>query len=245
MSSAASATEGSVSISFLLIIAIVVAAVWLAVRRATRRSGPPPASADASPPTPPIVSRVAQNLAHLPEQQAQRGADRVQDSEYLHSSRWDELLTLRDGMPPLYLAERDGEWWLREDTTGLLVNVANRKLWKMGIWTVAVRGVDYHRKAARMADLSPGAPVALVREHTNKHDQNAVAICAAGTLNVIGYFNKGMAPRLSRLLDTGVDLPGVSMAGEGAGVYSGQRVRIVAAPPDVLEHLMRFVRAPI
>jgi hypothetical protein len=57
-------------------------------------------------------------------------------SVYLHSSQWDTLLVVGDdGMPPLSVVPYRGEWWLRENTTGLLVGVANRHLSRLGIWT--------------------------------------------------------------------------------------------------------------
>ena len=60
---------------------------------------------------------------------------------YLTQDRHAELLQPQpDGMPPLRLVHHNGALWLREDTTGLLVNVDNRYLPRLGIWEPSSEG---------------------------------------------------------------------------------------------------------
>lgn len=149
-------------------------------------------------------------------------------SVYLPSDRWDELLVLRaDGFPPLRLVEYHRELWFAEEQTGLLVNVANRKLRPLGIWSGKARGVQHHEAIVKAADLRPRARLALVREPDNEFDRNAIAIHS--NAGPIGYVNKQMAAALARDLDAGVVLQSVSF---GSG-------RWVAATPDVIEWLLR------
>lgn len=57
----------------------------------------------------------------------------VEESAYLHSSRWDELLVPgADGMPPLRFKLHNNRLWFAEDTTRKLVKVQNRKLRQLG-----------------------------------------------------------------------------------------------------------------
>ncbi|MRX42343.1 HIRAN domain-containing protein [Agromyces kandeliae] len=156
-------------------------------------------------------------------------------SRYLPSSRWDELLSPAVDPPRLRLVPYRGEWWLEETTTGQLVKVANRHLAALGIWTCAVRGVKYYGDAAKVASLSPGTPVQLVREPNNPHDANAIAVVADGL--PVGHVNKQMAARMAHLLDAGDPLRAISVAGSAAGVEP-DRVHVLAASPALLSHLL-------
>lgn len=147
-------------------------------------------------------------------------------SVYLHSSNWEELLVLdTNGMPPFYFKEHKGNYWLAENSTGLLVNVANRALKRLGLWTCNIRGIDH----------SPGeivvGPAALVREPDNEHDKSAVAIHQKGQR--IGYYNRGMAPALARAMDAGTKFSGY--------VVSVSPPKIIAADALVLDWLKRKV----
>jgi len=149
-------------------------------------------------------------------------------SVYLASDRWNELLVLRaDGFPPFRLVEHHRELWFAEEQTGLLVNVANRKLRPLGIWSGKARGMQHHEAIVKAADLRPRAGLALVREPDNEVDRNAIAIHS--NAGPIGYVNKQMAAALARDLDAGVVLQSVSF---GSG-------RWVAATPDVIDWLLR------
>ncbi|PXA71863.1 HIRAN domain-containing protein [Cryobacterium arcticum] len=177
---------------------------------------------------------VAKNLAHLPAP----SLSLPDSSIYLSSDRWDELLVSdAAGMPTLYLQSHKGRLWLTEPTTGLLVSVGNKHLRRMGIWSVSVRGLDYHKAAVRAGDFRPGSKVRLVREPNNAFDKNAVAVCAASSNDIIGYFNKGMAPGLAKVLDTEAPVEAISVTGDGVGKTGP--VQVVAASPAILRHLLR------
>lgn len=145
-------------------------------------------------------------------------------SPYMPAERAAELLVLGvDGMPPLHLAPYRGEWWLAEDSTGLLVNVGTRQLRQLGVWSVRVRGDSYAHGTLRLG------LVELVREADNSHDRNAVAIHQSG--EHCGYWNKGMARSLAERLDGGYGLTAVAI--------SVTPPKVIAAAPDVMEHLAR------
>jgi hypothetical protein len=185
------------------------------------------------------------NLAHIPPQGTRgRSASKslTEDSIYLDSSRWDELLVAdEEGLPNLYLQWHDDELWLTEATTGLLLKVANGRLRRMGIWTVKVRGVNYHEEAVRQGAFQPGAPVFLKREPENVHDKNAVALYATGAEEKCGYFNKAMAGGMSKLIESGVPLRAVALAGSPAGSIGNHdfSIKVLAGSPEIVAHLLR------
>lgn len=147
-------------------------------------------------------------------------------SVYLHSSKWEELLVLdTNDMPPFYLKEHKGNYWLAENSTGLLVNVANRALKSLGLWTCNIRGIDH------APGVAVAGPAVLVREPDNEHDKSAVAIHQNGQR--IGYCNRGMAPALARAMDTGTKLSGY--------VVSVSPAKIIAADALVVDWLKRKV----
>ena len=83
--------------------------------------------------------------------------------------------------------------------------------------------------------------MALVREPENIHDKNAVAISAIKTNNVVGYVNKGMALGISRLILAGTPLHAISLSGgrkDTLGTF-GTRIKILAATPEMVAHLLR------
>ena len=235
-------------------VVVVVAALWLLYRFLTRPTPPPPVTPAAQSvrqrpatkrPAHPLVSPgasyVKANLAHLPPQSTKPGRESFA-SNYLPSDRWDELLVLgENGMPTLFLQMRNGELWLTEPTTGQFISVGNKNLRRLGIWTVNVRGVNYHEAAVKAGNFQPGARVALVREPENVHDENAVAISAIDTDDVVGYVNKGMALGISRLILAGTPLHAISLSGGGKGILGtfGPKIKILAATPEMVAHLLR------
>lgn len=150
------------------------------------------------------------------------------DSPYLPSSRWDDLLVAdAEGMPPLRLREYRGALWLSEDSTGLLVNVGNKHLRRLGIWSAAIRGTaHYDQSNVGIGEAS------LVREPDNPFDANAVAVHVGGSC--VGHFNKQMAAGLARNLDSGGELEAFVIS---AG--AGTRPKVIAATPEVMAHLKR------
>jgi hypothetical protein len=145
-------------------------------------------------------------------------------SPYISSGQAESLLLPgHDRLPPLHFIRRDGEWWLAEDSTGLLVNVGNRQLRGLGIWSCRVRGDGYAPGSLRLG------VVELVREPENAHDRHAVSIRQQG--QCVGYFNKGMAPGVARALDRGDDLQAVGV--------SVDPPKVVAASAEIMAHLVR------
>lgn len=223
-----------------LVVGFLLLVLFLVYKGAEGLSNPkPPVAAPTAVGTRPQSSRTAReqearNPVHLP---APRPSPR-EPSIYLSSDRWDELL-VRDpsGMPTLYFQMHNGRLWLTEPTTGLLVGIGNKHLRRMGIWSANVRGLDHHKTAVRAGDFRPGSKVRLVREPENAYDKNAVAVCAASSDAPIGYFNKGMAPGLAKVLDSGATIDAISVTGDGAGKPG--KVEVVAASPAVLQHLLR------
>lgn len=168
----------------------------------------------------------APKLTPTPETEGARRGERPQSTPtyertYLPQDRHAELLQPRpDGLPPLRLVRHSGALWLREDTTGLLVNVDNRYLPRLGIWGAKLRGHNHYDGRAVLG------PAELVREPENPFDPNAVAVHADGV--IVGHYNKGMARRLAKLLDGGeplvasfieVDPPKVLAASQGIMRY--------------------------
>ena len=149
------------------------------------------------------------------------------ESPYLPADLVAELLMAdTDGMPPLYFIRHGGAWWLAENSTGKLVNVATRQLRGLGIWSCRVRG-----EAHAPGTLRVGV-VELVREPDNAYDRNAVAIYQDGQR--IGYFNKGMSAGLAKVLDRGQELQAIGI--------SADPPKVVASSSEIMEHLVRRMR---
>jgi hypothetical protein len=121
-----------------------------------------------------------------------------------------------------------------ETTTSELVTVGNRHLAKLGIWTANVRGIDYHQADVRATDTTPGTALEIEREPDNPHDRNAIAVLAEGRL--IGYYNKQMAAKLAKLMDAGLVLEAIALAGSPR-YKNDSRIQILAADPAVIRHL--------
>lgn len=153
-----------------------------------------------------------------------------------------ERFLAADGLPALHLVpyrDSGGENVLRlvEDSTGLLVGPTHRALAKAGIYVSQLRGEVYSAAACRRGDFSPGARVRLVREPSNAHDANAVAVFDATGRNRAAYVNKQKARALAKLLDAGTALEAVSVRGTSAGKDCPQ-VAVLAAAPPVLARLL-------
>jgi hypothetical protein len=139
------------------------------------------------------------------------------------------------GNPPLKLARFRGSLWLQEITTGQFVNAGNRKLPALGIWTVNVRGSKYYTAAIRASRLSPGSHVELRREPDNEYDRNAVAIAGSG--GTLGYFNKAMAARLAKLLDSGQEFEAIVT--QVIDSDDGGTMKVLVAAPELMLFLSR------
>ncbi|KJL28819.1 HIRAN domain-containing protein [Microbacterium oxydans] len=148
-------------------------------------------------------------------------------SPYLSADEANELLRLSDrGLPNLRIVEFHGEWWLSETSTGRLVNAGSLALRRLGIWSVRVRGEEHAPGNLRIG------PAELVREPENEFDANAVAVYQDGIR--CGYWNKGAARSLAKLLDSGRML--------SAYAISAHPPKLVAAEPPILAHLIGGLR---
>lgn len=148
------------------------------------------------------------------------------ESPYLDSDKCRELLVKGSGgIIPLKLKEFEGALWLTEISTEKLVNVGNRNLLSLGIWSCRVRGDIYYQAEIAKSALIPGSTVSLVHESTNPYDKNAVAIKGAG--GTIGYFNKAMARALSKYLASELPLEAL--------VISTMPLKVIAADPLIMK----------
>jgi hypothetical protein len=164
----------------------------------------------------------------------------VAASRFLPTQDWDRLLVLDDlGRPTLYLQAHGGELWLTEPSTGRFVTASNDHLPRLGIWTIWLRNVDSRTIVAREGLLQPGAIVDLVREPGSADDPTAIAVHAA-TGRPVGYVSRGIAAALAPALDAGRHLVAVTVSSDPR--ESTDRpglVKVLAAAPDVIEHLFR------
>lgn len=148
-------------------------------------------------------------------------------SPYLSADEAEELVHLDDrGLPNLHVVEFRGEWWLAETSTGRLVNAGSRVLRRMGIWSVRVRGDEHAPGTLRIG------PARLVREPDNEFDANAVAIYQDGIR--CGYWNKGAARSLAKILDNGQEMSTYAI--------SARPPKVIAAEQRVLTHLVGRLR---
>lgn len=167
--------------------------------------------------------RVAESLGH----NTSEAEPSEYVSPYLSSDRANELLVPGENeMPPLYFTRHANALWLAENTTGLLVNVANRNLLRLNIWSCRVRGDEYAVGTIRLGFVE------LVREPKNPHDTNAVAIHQDGVH--VGYFNRGMARGLAKVLDRGDVLQAIAISVEPP--------KVVASDPQIMQHLNRRMK---
>jgi hypothetical protein len=100
---------------------------------------------------------------------------------------------------------------------GDLINPKGPGVRSIGLYASYARGTDHYQRAYRAADLSKGKWVDLVREPENRHDKNAVAMCAPGSRVAFAYVQRGRAAAVARRLDAGEDMAAVSMRGPGEG----------------------------
>ena len=114
----------------------------------------------------------------------------------------------------------------------------------IGMYGFDVRGIRFHKAAARTGDFRPGRRIELVREPNNRFDANAVGVRAAGAETVTGYINKGKAGTVAKLLDQGKDLYALGLRGTGPGTMPA-KISILAATPEAIRHLCRNLRQPL
>lgn len=143
-------------------------------------------------------------------------------SPYLSADEAEELVHLDErGLPNLRIVEFRGEWWLAETSTGRLVNAGSRALRRLGIWSVRVRGDEHAPGTLRIG------PASLEREPDNEFDANAIAVYQDGIR--CGYWNKGAARSLSKLLDSGQQMAAYAISARPPKVIATER-RILTHP---------------
>lgn len=118
-----------------------------------------------------------------------------------------------------------------EDATGLLVSPKDRRLAKLGLLVVNVRGEFYNQAGTTAGDYGPGRPIQLIPEPDNPHDDRAVMVCDGSGGNKCGYMNKQQARRYLKRLEAGEQLEGMVLFHR---IVDGEReaVQIIVGSPD-------------
>lgn len=157
--------------------------------------------------------------------------------DYVSGDRELEVLVLdaATGMPQLKLVEI-GDRLVLVTPRGEVINPRSRNLYKLGIFSFAIRGTAYHPWGTRMGDFRPGTPIRLEREPDNPHDANAIAAYAPDLERPAGYVNKQNAGRLAKLIDAGVEIEAIATRGSESGA---ERVVpcVMACSADLMGHL--------
>jgi hypothetical protein len=112
-------------------------------------------------------------------------------------------------------------------TSGVYLNPKSPATRRLGLVTTYVRGREY-QGGLKTTELRSGDRVDLIREPTNSHDENAVAVTRPRTHKKLGYVQRGRAGPVSRRLAQGELLEGVAMR-DGF---------ILIAEATVLRHLL-------
>lgn len=128
---------------------------------------------------------------------------------------------------------------LCEDSSGLMVGPTDRRLPKLDILVVNVRGEFHNQAGATNGDYVPGTEISLVPEPDNPYDDRAVMVCDGSGGNKCGYMNKQQARRYLKLLERGEDMEARVLFHR---VEDGQRVavQLIAAP----RRIMRSIFSP-
>lgn len=147
----------------------------------------------------------------------------------------DGHLTLR--LRPYW--DTGGEHILRlfDTKTGLMVGPTDRRLAKLGILSVQIRGERYYHRACKEGDFSPGSPVLLRPEPKNPHDAHAVAVVDQTGHYRCGYLNKQKARSYPALVEAEGSLTAISVRGTGPGDPCPQ-VGIIAGSPATMDTLL-------
>lgn len=193
-----------------------------------RRSPPAVSPGRAGTPVKPVlVSRRETASGFTVSAYASGGPPAGYVSPYLSADEAEELVHLDErGLPNLRVVEFRGEWWLAETSTGRLVNAGSRTLRRLGIWSVRVRGDEHAPGTLRIG------PASLEREPDNEFDANAIAVYQDGIR--CGYWNKGAARSLAKLLDSGQEM--------AAYAISAQPPKVIATEQRILTHLVGRLR---
>lgn len=116
---------------------------------------------------------------------------------------------------------------------GGLINPKGPGLRQLGLYASYARGADHYRSAYRVADLSKGKWIDLVRQPENPHDKNAVAMCTPGSRTAFAYVQRGRAPAVARRIDAGEDMTALSMRGPSVGRDDDSTFVLVGSRTDL------------
>jgi hypothetical protein len=139
--------------------------------------------------------------------------------------------------------EEGGELWLAgyqlvEPGTGRFVARDAPELAERGLRIAGVAGAARHHAEALAADTAaPGRTLELRRDATNPHDENAIAVHAAGGAQV-GWVPREIAAELAPDLDAGRPLSAVvlrELRPSPRGPRTGVTMLLARAPAIVLE----------
>ena len=117
------------------------------------------------------------------------------------------------------------------------INPKSRTAHRAGLHSFQIKGTS-HYKGSTTGRFTPGARLRLVREPHNPHDPNAIAIFAMNDRHKAGYVPARRAKRLAQLMDTGVELVGISVRGAGPGRNS-TIPQVLICERRLFDHLTR------
>lgn len=143
-----------------------------------------------------------------------------------------QLVAGPDGKPPLrLLATNNGLDLALPD--GELVDYNILALRHFQIFAFRVVGRGFYEDPNKPFRFRNGQRVKAVREPTNEHDANAVAIYMGRPAKKIGYVNKQRAAWVAKLLDAGQELDGIVIQSKAASP------RVLLTTPEMLAFLQR------
>lgn len=161
----------------------------------------------------------------------------VSRAEYLTSEQEGAALLPGPGGLPDARLERVRDRLLVVTPRGW-INPKSRTAHQHGLHSFQLRGTAHYAAALRAGRFTPGAPVRLVREPDNVHDQNAIAIYAERARDKAGYVPKAQARRLASMLDAGIELVAVSTRGSGRAT-EGTVPQILVCERGLFDQLTR------
>jgi len=171
----------------------------------------------------------------------------AEDSEFRRPSPY-----VPAGSDPAVFCDPDGELTLRlrpywngaenllrvfDTQTGLMLKPTDRRLFKLGILSVQVRGEKYYHRACKSGDFSPGQPLILRPEPDNAHDAHAIAVVEGSGKYRCGYLNKQKARAFPKFVEAAGSVEAISVRGTEAGQKCDQ-VGVIAGSPATMKLLL-------
>ena len=116
---------------------------------------------------------------------------------------------------------------------GRLVDYNILALRHFDIFAFRAVGMSYHEDPDRPFTFRNGQPVGVLREPTNEHDSNAVALTTGRPARKFGYVNKQRAKWVAERLDNGQALTALVIQSKAASP------RVLITTPEMLAYLRR------